>query len=104
MRSSHAVRRVTEEKGVRKRYRGKGHPVDFVGFQCPRELREAADQEGDSRTEGMIVLLDRAVQSKDELGDLWTEVLVRAAREQITEGEALGRFAREAIEAQKKQR
>lgn len=79
------------------RDRRRGHPSTRTTFRCPDELRSTAEGEGRDLTEGMITLLDRAVDSREALGDLFGEVQVRAHREGITEGEALGRFAREAI-------
>ena len=91
-----------EEPQVRK-VRKRGHPSTMIGFRCPDELLEVADKQG-TRTEGLIALLDQAVDAQGVLGDAWVEVIVRAHREGITEGEALGRIALEAVHRERKGR
>ena len=95
-------RRAEEEEQVRK-VRKRGHPSTMIGFRCPDEILEVADREG-TRTEGVIALLDRAVDAKNEAGDAWVQVIVKAHQEGITEGEALGRIVREWAETSKKRR
>lgn len=89
------------EPNVRTRIRKYGHPSEKLHVRCPTELMRAIDVAGGNRSEGTVRLLDRAVDAQTVLGDLWAEVEVRAYREQITEGEALGRWAREAIERER---
>ena len=87
-----------------RRERKRGHPSKMIGFRCPEELLEAADSEGRVRTEGLIALLDRGHDAKEELGRDWVEVVVLAHREGITEGQALGRLAKASIERERKGR
>lgn len=90
------------EEGVQvRRVRKRGHPSTMIGFRCPDEILAVADREG-TRTEGIVALLDRAVDAKDVLGEAWVEVIVRAHKEGITEGEALGRIALESIHRERK--
>jgi hypothetical protein len=91
----------TEEEAQVRRVRKRGHPSTMIGFRCPDEILEVADREG-TRTEGVVALLDRAVDARSVLGEAWVEVIVRAHREGITEGEALGRIALEAIQRDRK--
>lgn len=79
------------------RKRGRGWKTAPLGFRCPVELIEAIEAIGD-RTVGATILLDRAVDAEKELGDLWRQVLVRAVEDGCTQGEALGRLARETLE------
>jgi hypothetical protein len=82
---------------MRRRARKRGHPTKMVGFRCPLELLDAAAQEGEGQTDGLVTILDRGNDAKLELGDEWVEVMVMAHREGITEGQALGRIARMAL-------
>jgi hypothetical protein len=91
------------EEPVRRR-RERGHPSKMTGFRCPLELLEAADAEEAVQAQGLIALLDRAVDAKREMGKEWSEVMTLAFRENITEGEALGRLAMEALGRDKKKR
>lgn len=84
------------EEPVRKR-RERGHPSKMTGFRCPLELLEAADAEDGVQAQGLIALLDRAVDAKRVMGRDWTEVMSLAFRENITEGEALARLALDAL-------
>lgn len=93
---------MTLEERVR-RQRKRGHPSKMVGFRCPEELLDAADREGEDRTEGLVLLLDRGDDAKTELGSKdWAEVVVRAYREGITEGQALGRMVKELLDKDRK--
>lgn len=85
---------------MRTRMRKRGHPSEPLAFRCPKELLRAVEDAGADKTEGAIRLLDRAVDARAELGDFWAAVEMRAYRDQVTEGEALGRIAREALEAE----
>lgn len=86
----------------RARRRERGHPTEAVGFRCPEELIGAAKSLDRDLSKGMIRMLDRANDAARELGDLWIEVEILAHREGITEGEALGRLARDALKRQKR--
>jgi hypothetical protein len=98
-----AARRA-EDVQMRTRVRKRGHPSEQISFRCPSELVRAIEDAGSDKTEGATRLLDRAVDARNELGEFWTDVEIRAYREQITEGEALGRIAREALERDRKGR
>lgn len=95
-----------EQKGsyVRRHRRPRGHPTTQINWRCPDEIVKVIDTEGEDRSDGLMILLDRAVDAKAVLGDLWVEVIVKAHREGITEGEALGRIAKAAIEKETKGR
>lgn len=75
----------------------------MIGFRCPDELLTVADKEG-TRTEGLVALLDRAVDAKEETGEAWVAVIVRAHQDGITEGQALGRLVKEAVDQEKKKK
>jgi hypothetical protein len=83
----------------RMRQRERGHPTEHIGFRCPKELVEAAATLDRDRSKGLVRLLDQAHDARIELGQLWVEIEVFARREGISEGAALGRLAREALEA-----
>jgi len=83
-----------EAEDALRRERTRGHPTEHVGFRCPTELLEAASAEAPERSKGIVTMLDRAFDAKEELGKDWIEVVVLAHREGITEGQALGRLAR----------
>lgn len=93
---------AAQEIELRTRDRKRGHPTTQVTFRCPSELAEAAFAEGRDKTEGFTVLLDRAVDAKLALGELYKQVIVLSHLEGITEGEALGRLAKLGLEAQQK--
>lgn len=92
-----AAAATSEGNYLRKRLRKRGHPSEQINFRCPEELVQAIDAEGEDRTDGLVVMLDRANDAKQELGDEWMEVVVFAHREGITEGQALGRLLKAAI-------
>lgn len=85
-----------------RRDRKRGHPSQMVGFRCPSELLKAANVEGRDQTDGLILLLDRAHDAREEMGKDWVEVVVRAHREGITEGQAMARLIKEALEKDRK--
>lgn len=84
------------------RRRAKGFESELVAFRCPTEILPVIDSIDVSRTAGLVRLLDQAIDARTAFGDLWIELEVRAHREGISEGEALGRLAREALKRQKK--
>lgn len=95
--------RKKSEEPVRKR-RERGHPSKMIGFRCPQELFDAAEAEDPVYAQGLIALLDRAVDAKREMGRDWSEVIAYAFREGISEGEALGRLTLEFLGREKKAR
>jgi hypothetical protein len=88
----------------RPRFRERGHPTEHIGFRCPAELVEAATVLERDRSKGIVRMLDIANDARTELGMLWVEVEVLAHREGMSEGSALGRLAREALESRSKPR
>lgn len=90
---------VAQECELRTRDRKRGHPTTQVTFRCPEELAKAAATEGRDKTEGFTVLLDRAVDAKETMGEAYRQLVVYAHLEDITEGEALGRLAKIGLEA-----
>lgn len=98
-----AVAMKTEGNDVKRRFRKRGHPTEKVQFRCPKELVEAMDKEGEDRTDGLVAMLDRANDTKLEAGDeAWLFVMVRAYKEGITEGQAIGRYLQEAVDRERK--
>src|SRR5678815_4419028 len=87
------------------RDRPRGHPSEQVVFRCPKELLEKAEALGRrSRTDAQVELLDLATDVRDALGERWPQVVALAAREQVKDGEALGKLACEALERGKGRR
>lgn len=90
----------------RRRERKPDHPKEFLGLQCPKELTKKAREIGRTKTEGVIRLLDIAADAfteatKDD-GSVWFQLQVYASQNGITEGEALGRLALEALKKGKR--
>lgn len=97
------MRVAPTEVTLKKRMRKRGHPSKMVGFRCPEELLVVANAEGEDQTDGLVILLDRGTDVRVEIGEeLWREVGVLAHRQGITEGQAVGRLAREALERELK--
>lgn len=86
----------------RPRHRERGHPSEHVGFRCPSELLDAATKLERDRSKGIVRMLDMAHDAREELGELWMELEIFAHRKGITEGEALGRVAREVLSKNEK--
>lgn len=87
----------------RTKMRKRGHPTTQVVFRCPDELVKVIDTLARDRTPGVIRLLDQAVDSRDVLGERgWFEVQAYASANGLTEGEALGRLALEALKKTKR--
>lgn len=98
------VAAVLRQRGprVRTRERKYGHPSDHINVRVPRELAEWVADQGRTVTAGTVRALDYARDALGEIGEeLLADVELRAVVERCTEGEALGRFAREAIEAKR---
>lgn len=81
------------------RDRPRGHPTRILTFRPPVELvKEAEGLKRRSLSDALVEMLDLYVDARAALGDLWPEVMARAARDGVTDGEALGRIAKEALE------
>lgn len=94
---------ATAEVVLRTRIRKRGHESEAVRSNLPKELVDEADAEGGgNRTLGLTTMLDRASDAKRTLGPAYFEVIALAFKENVTEGEALGRLAQAGIDAQKK--
>lgn len=83
----------------RTRVRERGHDRVPFGSKMPKELVVAAEKIGrGNRSGGVERLLDIAVDAMKEIGDdLWVRVELYAHENKITEGEALGRLALDAL-------
>lgn len=91
--------RREESVQVRTRVWPRGTKTQPLAFRCPLEVHDAVmEAASGDKTAGALRLLVLAMDAQKELGDLWVQVEVRAVQENITEGEALGRIAREALE------
>lgn len=93
-----ATATTREGRGMGRRHdRKRGHPIVRMSLRCPEELVGPITAIGSDFTDGALAHLDTSVDARAELGDLWSEVEVRSHRDGITEGQALGRLAREAL-------
>lgn len=81
----------TRERSQRK------HPRTPVHVRIPDELLPFVEGFGVDRSAGVVRAVDLAKDVRELMGVDWGKVEVRAYLEQITEGEALGKFALEAI-------
>jgi hypothetical protein len=101
--------RVDDSSMSRTHERKRGADSTQTSVRFPDDLLARIGKDGgahgDSFRSAVVRLLDASLDAIGELGEQWTtEVQLRAYAEQITEGQALGRFAREAIEAAKTKR
>lgn len=85
-----------------RRNRPRGHPTEYLGIRVPKELADAARDEGPNQSQGCIALMDLGFEAKRALGKEWIEVIIRAHREGVTEGEAVGRMLKDFIDSQRK--
>lgn len=100
---------ANREQAMRVRERPRGAPTKQTSVRLPKDQMDQIGDKGGPYGQSFAAsverLLDVGLDAIKELGqDNWTtEIQIRAIREQITEGEALGRYAREAIEREREQ-
>lgn len=87
---------------MRTRERKRGHPTTKENIRFPLEQTDFARQMGPDLTKGLVRTVDFLIDALAELGPLRRELELRAYEEQITEGQALGRWAKEGIERARK--
>jgi hypothetical protein len=78
--------------------RERGHPTELIGFRCPEEIVAEIDAIDADRSKVLVRLLDQALDARRELGKGWDQIEEYARREDISEGEALARLAKAALQ------